>query len=255
MKVSSHWIILFFLILGMSCKKGPDKEETTAEDPQQHIIIKRRDDGTLSSVNQIDDMGIVHGIRVTYYPDGKTVFSRLTLEHGIKNGPFIRYYKNGQIFEHTGYKDGKKHGLTRKYYKNGCLLAEFEYRNGNILPGLKEYRMDGTLVTDYPEICFEMEDHLKDRNRVDLRIYSDPKISGIKYYLKQEESEHESRIYLISENGSALIQRYVKPGNTLHQKIEIIAEIPTELGNVLVKDLSHDLTVNNPYLSTPGKDL
>ena len=55
----------------------------------------------------------------------------------------------------------------------------------------------------------------------------------------------ESRIYLIYENGSALTQHYVKPGNTLQKKVEIIAEIPTELGNIMIRDLRYDLTVSN----------
>ena len=56
----------------------------------------------------MDEQGIVHGLRVTWYSDGKIVYSKLTLNHGIKNGPYIRYYKNGQIFEHTQYREGKE---------------------------------------------------------------------------------------------------------------------------------------------------
>jgi len=68
---------------------------------------------------------------------------------------------------------------------------------------------------------------------------------GIKYYTVQREPGRESRIYLISEDGSALTQHYVRPGDTLHKKIEIIAEIPTELGNVMVRYYSYDLSVSN----------
>ena len=165
----SHGLIILLSLICLSCQHDSGSENTHPSDPQQDILAKRRTDGTLSSVNQIDEMGIVHGLRVTYYSDGKTVYSKLTLNHGIKNGPFIRYYKNGQIFEHTGYKDGKKHRLTRKYYKNGSLMAEYKYSNGIILPGLKEYHEDGTLVSGYPEILFQVEDHLEARNRLDLK--------------------------------------------------------------------------------------
>lgn len=240
-------LVILYCLMNISCKPHHGSGQNQSNDPEQNLLIKKRDDGTLSSVNQIDAMGIVHGLRVTYYPDGKTVYSKLTLEHGIKNGPFVRFYKNGQVYEYTGYKDGKKHGHTRKYYKDGSLLAEFEYREGIRLPGLKEYHEDGTLVSEYPEILFEQEDHLQERNRLDLRIYSSPAISGIKYYLKQGNTENESRIYLISEKGSALIQHFVKPGDLLSKRIEIIAEIPTELGNVLVKHLSYNLRISNPY--------
>jgi hypothetical protein len=243
----SQGLIILFGMLCLSCKQKAGTENPHSGDPEQEILVKRREDGTLSSVNQIDEMGIVHGIRVTYYPDGKTVYSKLTLNHGIKHGPFIRYYRNGQIFEHSAYRDGKKHGPARKYYKNGSLLAEFAYDNGILLPGLKEYHRDGTLVTDYPEILFRVEDHLADRNRVDLHMYPMPDRPGIKYYVKQSSNGQESRVYLISENGSASMQFYVSPGDTLHKKVEIIAEIPTELGNTMVRELGYDLTVAHPH--------
>jgi hypothetical protein len=57
---------------------------------------------------------------------------------------------------------------------------------------------------------------------------------------------NQSRVYLISEKGSAMLQFYVKPGETINENIEITAEIPTELGNILVKNLSYKLIVSNP---------
>ena len=240
-------VVLLLTIACGSCQRDPDTGIDPAGDSQNEVIIKRRTDGTLSSVNQVDEMGWVHGLRVTYYRDGKTIFSKTVLEHGIKNGPFIRYYKNGQKFEHTSYRNGKKHGPSRKYYKNGRLMAEFTYGNGYILPGLKEYDRKGKLVSDYPEIRFKEEDHLESRSRVDLIVSPNPEYPGIKYYLKQRNNGKEERIYLISEKGVALTQHYIQPGSSLKKKVEIIAEIPTELGNTMVKDLVYDLTVSNPY--------
>jgi hypothetical protein len=116
-----------------------------------------------------------------------------------------------------------------------------------VLPGLKEYDLEANLIRSYPEILFQEVDHLDARNRVDLRIYSVPRYPGIKYYLKQTSDGQEERIYLISENGSASIQHYVKPGDTLQKKVEIIVEIPTQLGNIMVKNLSYDVRVNNSH--------
>ena len=130
-------MIIIQCLTCLSCNQDRGSEATLSGDPEKEVIIKRRDDGTLSSVNQVVEDGIVHGIRVTYYSDGKTVYSKLTFNYGIRNGSSIRYYRNGQIFEHTTYRDGKKHGPARKYYKNGDLTAEYEYENGIIMPGLK----------------------------------------------------------------------------------------------------------------------
>jgi hypothetical protein len=135
--------------------------------------------------------------------------------------------------------------VEKKYYKEGVLMAEYEYDHGIRLPGLKEYNRDGTLITDYPEIRFRQDDHLSSRNRLDLHIYSTPVNSGIKYYIIQRTHDEESRVYLISEKGTARRQYYIMPGETLNKKVEIIAEIPTKLGNVMVKRVTHEMNVRN----------
>jgi len=238
-------MVLLVCILCGSCKQDPAPESSQEEPVKSEVLIKRRDDGTISSINQIDENGIVHGTRVTYYADGRTVYYRLSVNHGIKNGPFTRYYKNGQVYLHVNYKDGKKHGTEKKYYKDGSLMAEYAFDNGTRLQGLKEYNRDGSLVTDYPEIRFRVDNHLASHNRLDLEIYATPLNSGIKYYLIQRQQEKESRVYLISENGTARRQYYIMPGDTLHKKVEILAEIPTKSGNVMVKRIVHELNVTH----------
>jgi hypothetical protein len=237
------WLIPF--MLNWSCHHSPKEEASSARDPDNHVVVKRRADGSISSINQVDNLNRVHGTRVTYYADGKTVYSKTTFEHGIKNGPFERYYRNGQIFEHTPYKDGNADGLTRKFYMNGDLMAEFHSENGVILPGLKEYARDGTLITDYPEIKFRKIDHLEERNRVDLQIFPEPTVYPVKYYRTASGTEHKERVYLISERGRAALQFYVQPGELLEEEIEITAEFPTELGNTLVRYATYTLRVHH----------
>jgi len=217
----------------------PDKETGNG------VVVRKRDNGTTSSVNPVDEMNRVHGVRVTFYANGRTIYSRTTFSHGIKNGPAVRYYRNGQVFEHSGYLDGKKHGPVRKYYMDGTLMAEFECEQGVVLPGLKEYTRDGTLVTSYPEIRFTEEDHLDTHRRIDLVLSCSAKGRGVKYYLLEDSLEFRDRIYLISENGSALMQYYLKPGESIDSAIAIVAEIPTELGNVYVTAQKYHLQVTN----------
>jgi hypothetical protein len=238
-------MVLLVCILCASCKQDVASGSGQHDTPKSEVLIKKRKDGTISSINQIDENGIVHGSRVTFYADGKTVYYRLTVNHGIKNGPFIRYFKNGQIYLFVRYRNGEKHGQARKYYKDGSLMAEYAYDHGIRLQDLKEYNRDGTLVTDYPEIHFREEDHLASRNRLDLHIYSTPVNAGIKYYIVQRQQEEESRVHLISEQGTARRHYYIQPGDTLNKKKEIIAEIPTKLGNVMVKRVSHEINVTN----------
>ena len=228
-----------------SCSRSADRKEDASNDPE--LVYRRRDDGTISSANQVDEMGIVHGIRVTYFRDGKTVSSKRSFNHGIKQGPSVRYYKNGQVFEHSSFENGDRHGPHRKYYKSGELLAEYSYEHGHALPGLKEYELDGTLVNAYPEVKFREIDHLASRNRIDLEISCTMTRGKMKYFVLDQEEGRTSRVYLITENGRATMQFYVQTGETLDMKVDILAEIPTDLGNILVLELPYQLSVKNEY--------
>jgi hypothetical protein len=113
---SISFLLLLLISLSYSCKRSNNVEEVSGSESKPETVVKRRDDGTISSVNQVNENSRVHGVRATYY------------------------------------EDGKRDGLTRIYYQDGSLSAEFIAENGNILPGLKEYMEDGTLVTSYPEV-------------------------------------------------------------------------------------------------------
>jgi len=41
------------------------------------------------------------------------------------------------------------------------------------------------------------------------------------------------------------MQFYVKPGKALDRNVDILAEIPTELGNILARKYSYQLSVSN----------
>jgi antitoxin component YwqK of YwqJK toxin-antitoxin module len=98
-------------------------------------------------MNPVDKDGYVHGVKVNFYEDGKTVHSRITYMHGKKHGTAQWYYKNGQVHEHTGYTGGYKHGPTKKYYEDGSLMEELTYQQGEVLPEtVRKYRRDGSLI-------------------------------------------------------------------------------------------------------------
>jgi len=239
-------VLLFLILWGIfSCSQSPNRNEDADSEDAPKTVVKRRDDGTISSVNQVNENNRVHGVRATYYEDGKTLYSKQTFSHGKKQGPATWYYTNGQVFKQTNFEDGKRNGLTRIYYKDGKLSAEYESEKGNVLPGLKEYNKDGTLVTSYPDIQFREIDLLASNNRVDLKIFCTKKRSGVKFYVLKEENGTTSRVYLITENDSALLQYYVNPGEVLNRKVEILAEIPTQLGNVLARKYSYLLSISN----------
>jgi len=239
------YCIVLTILLCFSCNRASENEEKSSLEKRSNTIVKKRDDGTVSSVNQVDETGRVHGVRVTYFADGKTVYTKLTFNHGKKHGPSIRYYNNGQIYEYASFENGEKHGLSKKYYKNGKLLAEFEYHQGIALVGLKEYDKGGELINSYPTVEFKEVNHLVFNDKIDLEIHCSKPYNGTKYFLVKGENRKANRTYLITEKGFALIPFYIKPGETLSEEIEIMAEIPTEPGNVYVKRYIHQLNVRN----------
>lgn len=239
------YCILLTILLCFSCNPTSENKEKKDLNSGSNTVIKKRDDGTVSSVNQVDEIGRVHGVRVTYFSDGKTIYTKLTFDHGKKHGPSIRYYNNGQIYEHASFEYGEKHGLTKKYYKNGKLLAEFEYHQGIALVGLKEYDKEGELISSYPTVEFKEVNNLASNDKISLEIHCSKPYNGTKYFLINGENVKANRTYLITEKGFALIPFYVKPGETLNKEIEIIAEIPTEPGNVYVKRYSYHLNARN----------
>ncbi len=242
---SISFLLLLFLSLSFSCKRSNNVEEVSSSESKPETVVKRRDDGTISSVNQVNENSRVHGIRASYYEDGKTLYSKQTFKYGKKQGPATWYYLDGKIFKRTNYVDGKRDGLTRIYYKDGSLLAEFEAENGNVLPGLKEYKEDGTLVTSYPEIQFKEIDLLASKNRLDLEISCTKKRSGVKFFILHEKDGETSRVYLITKDDKTLMQFYVKPGKALDRNVDILAELPTELGNILSRRYTYQLSVSN----------
>ncbi len=140
-----YMLILCLALLSPSCGSGSKKSESSQSEEQSHMVKKKREDGTLSSMNPVDEEGYVHGVKVNFYEDGLTVHSKVSYEHGRKHGPAIWFFKNGKIYEHTTFFQNRKHGLTKRYYETGELMEEAEFNTGEELPGKKEYRKDGTL--------------------------------------------------------------------------------------------------------------
>lgn len=141
------YLLSVLLTIGLmaSCDSG-SKESAEKNSEKPEIVRKKRADGTLSSMNPVDEDGYVHGVKVNFYEDGKTVHSKVTYEHGRKNGPAIWYFKSGKVYEHTNFFLNRKHGLSKKYYESGQLFEEVSYNAGEELPGKKTYSESGELL-------------------------------------------------------------------------------------------------------------
>jgi len=140
------YLLVFAFIMGMWACKADTGSSNQEEVDQPKMVKKRREDGTLSSINPVDEEGYVHGMKVNFYEDGLTVHSKVTYQHGRKHGPAIWFFKNGKIYEHTNYYQNRKNGITQRYYETGELYEESIYDTGEELPGKKRYTKEGKLI-------------------------------------------------------------------------------------------------------------
>lgn len=140
-------LILGLSLLMVSCNPGKKESEQAADENTPQIVKKRREDGTLSSMNPVDEEGYVHGVKVNFYEDGLTVHSKITYEHGRKHGPAIWFFKSGKIYEHTEFYQNRRNGVCKRYYESGELYEETTYEAGEELPGKKRYNKAGEEIS------------------------------------------------------------------------------------------------------------
>jgi antitoxin component YwqK of YwqJK toxin-antitoxin module len=148
MKKLFNLLLIFCLsVMMISCNQGKEPTLQADDESAPQVVKKKREDGTLSSLNPLDEDGYIHGVKVNFYEDGETVHSKITYEHGRKQGPAIWFFKSGKIYEHTTYYQNRKNGITKRYYETGELYQEVTYDAGEELPGKKTYDKSGNLIS------------------------------------------------------------------------------------------------------------
>ncbi len=66
-----------------------------------------------------------------WYDNGQKM-TECTFKNGDNHGLYQRWYKHGQKAEEGTYKNGKMHGFYKKWYWNGQKMEEFTYKNCEI---------------------------------------------------------------------------------------------------------------------------
>ncbi len=243
-------IAILLAMASQSCSDNSGGKEDREVENKPEVVINKRADGTISSINEVDEAGIVNGRRITYYADGKSVYSKIIYKHGVKDGPASWYHKNGRVALQLHYVNGKMEGPSKRYYLSGQLLAETRYADDHPLPGLKEYDMDGNLITEYAEVTIRENLSQVNRGSIIIELNCSRKSDGVKFYYLEEENGQTNRVYLISENGSAVKRISLLRGQVINQDLRFLVEIPTDLGNTLVKELSYHLDVRGSRAKT-----
>ena len=65
------------------------------------------------------------------------------IKNGKREGPWVSYFENGQLWDKGDYKNGKEEGPWVAYYDNGQLYLKGEYKNGKKEGPWESYNDDG----------------------------------------------------------------------------------------------------------------
>lgn len=94
-----------------------------------------------------DSEGRWHGFWSTWYTGGVQKEKTVTFDHGVENGPFTSWWKNGEVRDEGENKDGETHGIYKSYREDGTLQNLIEYDNGRETGYKIEYGSDGQECT------------------------------------------------------------------------------------------------------------
>lgn len=147
-------ILLVFLLEG--CNTNQSTKPGTEKAKNDSILISKtyHSSGGLWKVNrskkiEVDGKTkyILEGEVLEYYKTPQNALSsRAIYKDGKREGLFIKYYTDGNVYYTINYADGKMNGVKESFHKNGQLMAETPYKNGLIGIGTKEYTPDGKLL-------------------------------------------------------------------------------------------------------------
>ena len=91
------------------------------------------------SIYTTDEIGLIQGEYVAYYPEGKSggIYKRLFLKDGKRDGSYEEWWENGRQKMKCAYKNKDKDGLYEEWYESGQKRWKCTYKLGK-LDGLYE---------------------------------------------------------------------------------------------------------------------
>lgn len=78
----------------------------------------------------LDTLGTKNGLEVNYYEDDSVIASKIFYVDGIQEGSTTTFYKNGQKWFISTYKNGVLHGREKGWYPSGKLKFMGQYHHG-----------------------------------------------------------------------------------------------------------------------------
>ncbi len=92
----------------------------------------------------------ISGCVERYYYKNGNLWIETPYKNGDKEGMQKTYYENGNLKEEIPYKNSKYDGIVKVYYENGKLKIEVPYKNNKRESIAKEYYENGGLQAEIP---------------------------------------------------------------------------------------------------------
>lgn len=274
MKYVRHITLSFFVFtLLYACSVRDNEPEAAALPPGIHVIKEYypdgslkseiqakgklrqgttkdyRKDGTLESLITFEN-NRKHGPAVSYYPDGKTIKTKMNYVNGYKQGVAIWYYPDGEVYRETPYVDGRINGIRKTYYNSGVLQAEIPYQNGQPGMGLKEYNQDGNQKSYDAKILIREIDRISMDKTFTLVISLSNQSRSVKFYqgkLTNGTFWNDQLAPIPTENGVGKLQFYISKGTFKMETLNIVAKDGTSLDHDHILQKEYHLAVENKF--------
>jgi hypothetical protein len=187
-RITYSALILFLIIIAAGCSgKGSLKKETIAGTDTLTVPdtgytgIKKFYSGKYLIKEVTFKNGIKHGETKTFYPGGQ-LYQTFWYENGLREDSSRWYYVEGQLFRSTPIKHDTINGTQKQYYRNGRVKAKINYMKGLRSTGLEEFNQNGKLISDYPEIVFNIIDNYKTAGKLRINLELSDKSRKVKFY-------------------------------------------------------------------------
>lgn len=112
--------------------------------------------GQLNTTHVYNESGQQDGPYVIYYKNGE-MWEKGTMKNGENHGNLKKWYNNKQLAEDHQMVNGKREGKYIRYYDNGQMWKEFNYKNGELHGPYKKWWKNGQLAEDHKMVNGEID--------------------------------------------------------------------------------------------------
>jgi antitoxin component YwqK of YwqJK toxin-antitoxin module len=228
---------------------GNIKSRTEAQNGKRNGLTQQFNElGQLLSTTEYKDDKRT-GWFIQYSEKNNKIMIKAHFREDKQDGQLIQNYQEGMLFRESYYVDGHLNGAIKTYWPDGKLKSENYYKMDTFSTGLKEYDMEGNLLKE-PIINVKEVNQLALLNKIVLLVSLSDKNKKVVFYFDElvEGKFLNPKSYIVPvKNGIGSIDFQVAPGNTIIQKVSIIAKVQTKYGNTLILHKYYNFAVTNAY--------